>query len=263
MIRGAIDYCDGIRLGGWLYSDDVNVRDRMVLAFVDDQCVGGGKVERFREDLAQAGVGDGYVGFDFPVSLPSEDAIARTVVRFEGSDLTLFQSKSSVAGLRADEKTKMAKSEYTLDTINWMLERDWLDQTEFAFLKATTSLGIYDRSLRQGRNQIADAADEARRLFELYHQTSVSLDTREMQLQQLSGPASELVGDSRIGMFAVHASSGAIHVMEGSQTAHRSEQQFHEGAVRYICRADRLLFLDSRTVFFGEGSDVATVFLAV
>lgn len=264
MIRGAIDYCDGIRLGGWLHSDDVGVRDRTVLAFVDERCVGGGKIERFREDLAQAGIGDGYVGFDFPVSLPDDESLSRTVVRLEGSDLALLQPTSRVVELNAAHKSKPAKAEYSLDTINWMLERDWLGQTEFEFLKSVVALGIYDRSLRLGRNQLADADGEAQRLFELYHQRGVSLQTRELSLEKLSDTASDLVSAAEFGLIAVHAPGGAINVLEGSQHAPRFERQSDvSGAVRYMCRPDRLLFLDSRASFFGEGQDTATIFFAV
>ncbi len=96
MIRGAIDLLENSTIGGWLYSDVVPLKNHTVLAFVDDQCIGSGTIRGFRHDLFEAGLGDGYSGFSFEISVPS-GRDAAVVVRLEGSDLSLLQKNSLVS----------------------------------------------------------------------------------------------------------------------------------------------------------------------
>ncbi len=55
MIQGHIDFVSRVRVEGWVASRDIPMRGQRVLAFVDETCVGGGLVDVFRQDLADAG----------------------------------------------------------------------------------------------------------------------------------------------------------------------------------------------------------------
>jgi hypothetical protein len=96
MIRGAIDSIHPDKIGGWIYSEIGSLRGKKVLAFVGGQCVGSGEVGLFRQDLADAGLDGGYVGFSFDISLPSRDRLPSVIVSLENSDLFLKQPDAVV-----------------------------------------------------------------------------------------------------------------------------------------------------------------------
>jgi hypothetical protein len=48
MLRGAIDYATPSRLGGWVFSEAVSLRDHTVLAYLGDVCIGTGQIDKFR-----------------------------------------------------------------------------------------------------------------------------------------------------------------------------------------------------------------------
>ena len=58
MIRGHIDLATRSRVEGWLHSDRMGLAGATVLAFHDETCVGGGPIDVFRQDLADAGLGE-------------------------------------------------------------------------------------------------------------------------------------------------------------------------------------------------------------
>src|SRR5438067_13797821 len=101
MLRGAIDLTTPDMIGGWIYSEAFGVRGLPVLAFLDDICVGAGKVTEFRRDLAEAGLGDGYLGFKFHISVSSPEDVRRVVVKLESSDALLVQQGSRIIGAEA------------------------------------------------------------------------------------------------------------------------------------------------------------------
>ncbi len=96
MIRGAIETAQDRLVSGWMYCKVQSLRDQLVLAFSGGRCVGSGKVEIFRKDLADAGLGDGYCGFHFPVALEKGEHPASLVVKLADSDVVLVQAGSRV-----------------------------------------------------------------------------------------------------------------------------------------------------------------------
>ncbi len=96
MIRGAIEIAQDQLVAGWIYCGAFPLRNQLVLAFVGRRCVGSGRVEIFRRDLADAGLGDGYCGFHFPVALERDEHPGSVVVRLADSDLALIQPDSRV-----------------------------------------------------------------------------------------------------------------------------------------------------------------------
>lgn len=259
MIRGAIDYIDQHRVGGWLHSDASAVKGQTVLAFLNKECVGAGTVEQFRQDLADAGLGDGYVGFNFGISVPDDAAPEAVVVKIDGSDLVLMQSASSVVGANDDVAATPHRT-YTIDAIEWMRERGWLEQTDFDFLKGVSSIGLYDRSLRQGR-EMGDPQVEAAHLFELFAQGPVKVETKTIDLGELETLRHSLIKDAVLPIVAVHANAGAISIVEGSQL---DDDWFKggnmTGAVDYKLGADRLVFVDLRASLAALGDASATLY---
>ena len=96
MIRGAIEFVSKDIVQGWLFCSAVSLRNKTVLAFVGARCVGAGKIDVFRPDLKEAGLGDGYGGFEMAIALSSPQEAESLVVRLENSDLSLLQKDSRV-----------------------------------------------------------------------------------------------------------------------------------------------------------------------
>jgi hypothetical protein len=96
LIRGAIEVAHEKLVSGWIHDSVEPLRNKLVLAFCGDRCVGTGKVEIFRKDLADAKLGDGYCGFHFPVALERGEHPGSIVVRLANSDAALIQAKSRV-----------------------------------------------------------------------------------------------------------------------------------------------------------------------
>lgn len=91
MLRGAIEAVTDVTISGWLYSPDVDLRGRVVLAFSGQDCIGSGRVEIFREDLRSAGLGSGYAGFRFALAYLGTPVPESVVIKLEGSDAVILQ----------------------------------------------------------------------------------------------------------------------------------------------------------------------------
>jgi hypothetical protein len=96
MIRGAIEIANRSIISGWLYGEGIALRGQLVLAFVGKRHVGTGKIELFRKDIKDAGLGDGYSGFYFPVTLLPGEQPETIVVRLDQSDLALLHKESAI-----------------------------------------------------------------------------------------------------------------------------------------------------------------------
>src|ERR1700722_7190580 len=95
MIRGAIELATTELVKGWIYSDVGSVRDQLIVALSGQDCLGTGRGDVFRPDLADAGVGDGNWGFSFPIT-GRPDAVDSVVVKLDGSDVVLLQADAHV-----------------------------------------------------------------------------------------------------------------------------------------------------------------------
>ena len=97
MIRGAIEVANRSIVSGWLFSEKLDLRGSLVLAFIGSRHVGSGKVEIFRKDLHEAGLGDGHSGFYFPLTLLPTDQPEAVTIRLDQSDLCLLQAGSLIS----------------------------------------------------------------------------------------------------------------------------------------------------------------------
>lgn len=122
MIIGAIELVGNDEISGWIHSRADDLSDALVLAFLDDVCVGAGRVELFRQDLADAGLGDGRRGFSFRIALPHPEDALRVCVRLDRCETFLLQAGAVLTNRRAPRKT----SEYVAGALPGPERRAWL-----------------------------------------------------------------------------------------------------------------------------------------
>jgi hypothetical protein len=148
MLRGNIDFVSRTRVEGWVHSDLAPLVGQRLLAFVDNDCVGAGMIELFREDLVQAGIGDGMAGFSFPIHLkPAHDA--RLVdIRLDGGNFLLRQADSCLM-LRGAFGTEQRRAPPDPETLAWMRNHGWLTQEQFETLDIVGRFGVCRAPLRE------------------------------------------------------------------------------------------------------------------
>lgn len=247
MMRGAIDLVQPQRIAGWIYCGPVATAAPTVLAFVDGRCVGAGRIDLVREDLKQAGLGDGRLGFSFPIQVADEADLARVVVKLEGSDFALLQKGAKVARREAGPE-RLADPQRT----EWLRSKGLLAPAEAAFLRSLHRLGAVDHSLvvprsaAQPKADIADPLATAQGLFDL----AALRPTQVRRIEVAVRDAAELIAAARgeggagLAVVAIHArQAGALSIVEGSQSAGAPVEGL-EGAIDYAFGPDRLLFLD-------------------
>jgi hypothetical protein len=259
MIRGAVEQVQGSRVSGWIYSAAVDLRGATLLAFVEDACVGAGKVDILRQDLADAGLGDGRFGYSFPVTLAHPSDGTRVVVKLEGSDAMLKQASSRILGVAAQApKPPPGTLGLPLASLHWMQRRGWLNQSEFDFLRFFAQLGVYDRSLSvpdekpdRVEVELTDPAVAASDLLELIHIGTVeAVRVTLPSAGDIPGALKNIAGATSI--VAIWSRERArLDVVEGSHTNPLTQDDSAptKPPVDYALGPDRLLFLDARCVF--------------
>jgi hypothetical protein len=272
MLRGAIDHTTPNTLSGWIFSSVKPVRGETVLAFVDGVCIGAGKIELFRQDLLDAGLDDGHLGFHFGITPLQPRDVARAYVALEGSNFVVLQSGAHVGG--ADSNRPVApRPTRSLPSLEWMREQGWLEQSDFDFLKILNQFGVFDQMLRPTKKAAAaggeslDPVEEAKSRLELLLMQHVSLTKKPFAgiaalvtearslAATLAEPVVAIWGEQKGNFLLVEDShhDDAEHGLDGLT-----------GAVEYAFGPDRLLFLDLRSRFgtkTGAGDAEISVFL--
>ncbi|EFH12344.1 hypothetical protein ACFFMP_12920 [Pseudoroseomonas cervicalis] len=254
MLRGAIESVIGNKISGWIYAPLDNFRGTTVLAFVDEECVGSGTVELYRPDLAAAGLGDGYLGFSFWVTLRHRRDAPRIVIRLEGSDAVLLQRQSRVVDGSGADATQGARLSDPPALMRWLRARGWLSEADFDLARHLPQFGVYDRSLVE----LTPARDHAPPRLKEVVQTAadllrlVTLQDGEVEQALLAGPE-ELAGLGALrggenGMLVAlwSRAPGQLDIIPGS---HRGQEEEMGGVMTLADHAvgpDRLLFLDTR-----------------
>lgn len=244
MIRGAIDELAVNKIGGWIYSPEVNLTGRTVLAFLDEACVGAGVIDVFRADLAAAGLGEGLCGFSFFVTVPTPADVRRLAIRLEGSDFMLAPPGARLAAAGAPA----ASGEGPPDParLSWMRERGWISQAEFDFLRYLDRLGAYDWRSARGEEGPREAQALAGELFGL-----ILLRAAEAEAFPLPGEGElfDLLAAARqeqpwIALTAARRARLRVH-----ERSHRATAAGEAPAepVEHVLGPDRLLFLHAAT----------------
>jgi hypothetical protein len=146
------------RVAGWIYCSADVVHDKLILAFVGARCVGAGKVDRFRQDLLDAKLDNGFCGFDFPIDLAPGENLGAVVVKLQNADAALIQHGSRLIGPDDDADTSVSDlGAISPSSVAWLQDRGLLEQQEYDFLKAVQGIGAYERGLRPPRRAGGDA----------------------------------------------------------------------------------------------------------
>ena len=147
MIRGEIDAVSRTRVEGWLYCNRVSLTGARVLAFVDDDCVGTGVIDLFRQDLVDKNLGDGMAGFSFSICLePSHDP-RNLDIRLDGGN-ALIRQRGSRSVPREDIGAEKRGALRDPLSLSWMLARGWLTQEHHEALRHLGEFGVYRQRLR-------------------------------------------------------------------------------------------------------------------
>ncbi|KAB0679030.1 hypothetical protein [Aureimonas leprariae] len=273
MIRGSIEFASSEIIEGWIFTEDGRVRDRTVLAFQNETCVGAGKVGAFRADLADAGMGDGYLGFSFPISVPAP-AVGSIVVKLEGSDAILLQRDAAVVhGAAVVRGLGRAEVRQRLAALKWALKHGRIAQSDFDYLRILCSFGVYERGLvkRNGAEEAAvaePAAAVAAHLLEVYLEMEASVATQRVRgAADFRSELARIAGrqDGGAPVVAVHSNARAVlRVVEGSHVADAGEEGAGRvaGLVDYPLSATNLVMLDARArceIVLPEGGSVEIV----
>ena len=251
MIRGNIELVTPESVQGWIYTEDLKIREKVLLAFWADRCVGSGRVNVFRNDLANAGLGDGFLGFHFPIAV-RQDAVGSVVIRLEGSDAVLLQAGSHVES-RSSTATALdhAAVNRRLAGLKWSLKHCRIAQSDFDFLRILWSFGVYERSLLRrndgGEVQVEAPLAAAATLLESYLHMDAELSTIEGVTP--GGFQSELAKIARNPQLApvvalTSKTRGVVRILEGTHIEGHSAS----GAQRvdYGVSPENLIVIDSR-----------------
>jgi hypothetical protein len=257
MIRGNIELVTPESVQGWIYTEDEKVRDKLLLAFCGDKCIGSGKVSIFRSDLADAGLGDGHLGFSFPINVGKE-SVGSVVIRIDGSDAVLLQTGAAVefgsGGSKELDPSTVAKQ---LASLKWALKHCRISQSDFDFLRILWSFGVYERGLlRRNENGDVIIADApiviARGLLESYLGLDVEIAAIQgVQAATFKDQMALIAGNSELAPVVVLTSKAraVVQVKEGSHARRNSVDQGGSGfgpAVSYIVSPENLVVIDSR-----------------
>ena len=264
MIRGSIEVAQRTHVSGWIHADTGTVRDRLILAFAGERCVGAGKVDRFRRDLLEAKLGDGYCGFDFPIKLDDDEAVGSVIVKLQNSDAALIQRGAVLSGPHEGGEV-VDLGAIPPARVSWMQDRGWLEQQEYDFLRAVQMIGAYERGLRPARRPngehpaLIKPEQIAYDLFSLYALAEVDIArTVIASVSDLAHAQSPMHGRG-LSVLALWSAERCRIVLDershilpsavpGSVTL-----QPAPGAIEYSFGPDRMLFVHRRASFAPEG----------
>jgi hypothetical protein len=256
MIRGHIDFASRTRVEGWMYSDQVPLAGKRIQAFVDEDCVGAGVIDVFRQDLVDASLGDGVAGFSFSIHLRPSHNPKSVDVRLDGSnamirhvDARLVPREEIDAGRRRVQRDPLS--------LSWMLSRGWLTQEHYNALRLLEEFGVYRQRLLI---PIADKDDPAYRaeiargattMLEFHMSLSVTASERaDISPGELLALRRELHAEFPaiapvIGLWAPQLS--CLNVVEGSHLGAPVEKS--GGGIDYDFDCNHLLWLNLDSYF--------------
>lgn len=250
MIRGHIDFVSRNKVEGWLICERIPLAGTRLLAFVDEDCVGSGTIDVFRQDLVNVNLGDGIAGFSFSIYLQPSHDHRSLHIRMDGGNAVLSQVDTRLVPREEIGATRRRTPRDPL-SLSWMLSRGWLNQEQYDALRLLSEFGVYSQRLRLSGNQRDELAycrhvvGTAGELFELQMYMSVIAfacgDVRGPDLVQLRKdlhgqfPAVPPV----IALWSPNTS--CLSVVEGS---HLYPSASSAGGVEYEFGREHLLWLN-------------------
>lgn len=251
--RGAIERVGDNFVSGWVSSSAASLKEATVLAFRGRECIGSAKIDGFRQDIADAKLGDGFAGFfihTMPIPKPDQE---RIWVRLEGDDAILVTPayheppKPPVAD---GPELTVERLNDRLRSIRWMRDRDWITPAQADLLRALLRYGVYE--LRVGEpGEETNTLDKVRgslaTLLGLIHRRDVTID---VQLSPTPEALTEALGeqekgdDCYIGLWS--ATRNRVEVAEASHVKHAQQQAAHLAGVTYEFGVSQVLVIDPR-----------------
>jgi hypothetical protein len=154
MFRGNIDFASWSRIEGWVYCERLSLVGAQVHAFVGDECVGSGVADLFRQDLVEAGVGDGFGGFNFAISLDKSQDPRTLHIRVEDGNAIIRQPGARLAPAVGN----LAQNTFAGNPqpLYWMLGRGWLSKGQFRILNALSVFGVVKQRLVEPLSESLD-----------------------------------------------------------------------------------------------------------
>ena len=257
MIRGSIEGITQELIHGWIYTEDDKVREKLLLAFWGDKCVGSGKVSVYRSDLADAGLGDGHLGFSFPITVEPE-AIGSVVIRIDGSDAVLLQAGASVDnGNFAAKQLSQSAVTRELSALKWALKHCRISQADFDYLRILWSFGVYERSLlrrnEHGETTMANTPiSVASSLLESYLGLDAEIETAiGINPANFKSHLADIGTNPKLAPVVALTSKAraVVQILEGSHVSGSATSVAGRGAtpaVQYIVSPENLVIIDSR-----------------
>jgi hypothetical protein len=266
VIRGSIEMVQPDRVAGWIYCSADVVHDKLILAFVGARCVGAGKVDRFRQDLLDAKLDNGFCGFDFPIDLAPGENLGAVVVKLQNADAALIQHSSRLIGPDDEADTGACDlGAITPSSVAWMQDRGWLEQQEYDFLKAVQGIGAYERGLRPPRRVGGDAPAPlkpdavAHDLLSLFVLGDVDITTTSITSLSDLAPENLPSGAGAVSVFALCSTERSrICLDERSHLGPKAGRGKilaapPAGGIDYSFGPDRVLFLHRDCSFAPQG----------
>lgn len=145
MIIGAIESVRPNRVMGWVHCHAADLRGATILAFVDRRCVGSGRIDVFRQDLADAGLLHGHLGFDFPISLDAAQDTSRVVVSLERCEAVILQRDSAVVPARIAALASDAFAAGPVpsrEVAAWLRNQEAISAAELDVIESLTDFGV-------------------------------------------------------------------------------------------------------------------------
>lgn len=252
MIKGAIEEVTPQLVSGWIYSKQTPLRDALILAFSDGVCVGTGRIDRFRQDLADAGLDDGYLGYSFSISLPDGADLASVVVRLDGAEAVLLQRNSRVGGPQTSSHPKELGIDDMLRRIRWLRRRNIIAGAEYDFLRGLARFGVYEVPIDLNPTVPQQAPEDAaaalgKKLLELTVLNEVTLKVDRVSevdnmLQAIRGGADPASGTNHVILWSPVPTR--VGVVEGGHLSGSGVSDV-AGAVDYHLDPSNILVLYS------------------
>lgn len=249
MIRGCIENISPRAVRGWIHADGRSLRDAPLLAFVGPECIGAGQVGHFRQDLADAGLGDGYLGFEIPIAGERAPDLASVVVRLDGSDAVLVQPQAQIVGQSREELLSPQQLQRDLSQYRFMLNQGWIEQTDYDFLKTVTRRGWHEQALPKGQREggAADAGFGAltQRALSVLHRRDVRLDRQQVaSAAELDALIERLPRADERPVIALHGEGFTLRLAEGSHVS--DSRGTPQMGIDAVVGRHQLLLIDTR-----------------
>lgn len=149
--RGAIELVASDVVAGWVSSTSRSLRGAPVLAFLGRDCIGAGRVELHRPDIAGAELGDGWAGFLISTVRVDDAQFNDVYVKLEGEDAILVRPEyHQRAAPPPPQRPAREVLEKQQQSVRWMRERGWVTPENAEVLRKALLFGACEMRLPPG-----------------------------------------------------------------------------------------------------------------